>query len=142
MPVTYSTHETALVQAQAVVDHALEAFNHAQPALQDVQPLHVFAKQDDAQIIGGAVGRTWGQCCELQQLWVHEALRRQGIGARLLSQFEHAAAQRGCMLVYLETFSFQAPAFYRRCGYTVVLTTRGFTQGVEKYVMRKDLARS
>ena len=29
------------------------------------------------------------------------------------------AAQRGCTVFYLETFSFQAPALYRRLGYEV-----------------------
>jgi N-acetylglutamate synthase-like GNAT family acetyltransferase len=105
-----------------------------------MRALHVLARMQDARVCGGAIGRTWGTCCELQQLWVQDAQRGQGIGADLMARFEQEAAPRGCTLVYLETFSFQSPQFYARLGYRVVLETRGFTAGVIKYTMHKQLA--
>ena len=33
---------------------------------------------------------------------------------------------RGCGLVYLDTFTFQAPEFYRRLGYGTLCTIEGF----------------
>ena len=53
--------------------------------------------------------------------------------------FEGAAAERGCTLVYLDTFTFQARPFYEKRGYMVVLQTEGFTQGIIKYTMHKRL---
>ena len=85
-------------------------------------------------IVGGAVGRTWGLCCELQQLWVEAAMRRKGLGARLVTSFEARARERGCRTFYLETFSFQAPSLYRSLGYEVRLTIRGMAPGVVKHV--------
>jgi ribosomal protein S18 acetylase RimI-like enzyme len=61
--------------------------------------------------------------------------RRGGIGAALVRRFEALAAQRGCTVFYLETFSFQAPALYRRLGYEVAATIAGFAPGVEKHLM-------
>jgi len=89
--------------------------------------------------LGGAVGRTWGEAAELQQLWVAKDLRGRGVGARLLSLFEAAARQRGCRLVYLDTFTFQAPDFYLKQGYETACRFDGFPGGISKFVMRKTL---
>jgi GNAT superfamily N-acetyltransferase len=126
----------------AVVDAGLDHFNASQPELRNVRPLCVFARDASGQITGGAVGRTWGQCCELQQLWVAEDARGQGVGAELMIGFEEQALLRGCSLIYLDTFSFQARPFYERLGYGVVLQTTGFTGGIVKYTMQKKLERA
>jgi GNAT superfamily N-acetyltransferase len=138
-PLHYLTLDHATAADIDAVDAGISAFNAAQPALAQVQALYVFAKDAHGTVVGGAVGRTWGACCELQQLWVHEAQRKQGVGAHILAQFEQAAAQRGCNLVYLDTFSFQAPQFYAKYGYQVALETRGFTDGMVKTTMHKRL---
>jgi GNAT superfamily N-acetyltransferase len=80
--------------------------------------------------VGGAVGRTWGRCCELLQLWVEEDFRSMGIGTRLLRQFEEHARQRGCDIFYLTTLSFQAPVFYRKHGYTSLAEISGYPDGI------------
>ena len=61
------------------------------------------------------------------------------MGSRLLRDFEARARTRGCWLVYLETFSFQAPAFYKAHGYAVAFEIRGYTQGMVKHTMTKTL---
>lgn len=137
-----STHDTWPREAAAVVDLGLDTHNNTAAPLQDVQALACIAQAADGSVRGGAMGRTWGQCCELQQLWVDETLRLQGQGRRLMQAFEQAAMARGCTTFYLDTFSFQAPAFYRALGYEVVLTLAGYTGGVEKYTMVKHLSPS
>ena len=105
----FTPHEDTPPADAAVVDAGLTAFNAAAAPLHEVQALSCFARTPTGEVLGGAVGRTWGLCCELQQLWVREDLRRQGVGARLLREFEQQACLRGCERVYLETFSFQVP---------------------------------
>lgn len=75
----------------------------------------------------------------MQQLWVAPASRGQGIGARLVREFERHAQARGCNVFYLETFSFQAPSLYRALGYREALTLRGFPQGITKYTMVRSI---
>lgn len=122
----------------AQVDAGLDAFN-AQTALVDVRPLACLARADDGHVLGGALGRTWGACAELQQLWVQQDRRRAGLGRALLQRFERAAAQRGVRQVYLHTFSFQAPAFYARQGYREALRLSGYTGGAELFTFIREL---
>ncbi|WP_272899885.1 GNAT family N-acetyltransferase [Tolypothrix bouteillei] len=46
----------------------------------------------------------------------YESFRGEGYGDALLATAEQEAVKRGCQYVYLDTFSFQAPEFYRKQG--------------------------
>ncbi len=122
--------------AVAVVDAGLGRANDAFAPLAGVRALTCFARLDGT-VIGGAVGRTWGECCELQQRWVDETRRGRGVGSEVMRRFEAAARERGCRFFYLDTFSFQAPAFYRSLGYETVLKIEGYAEGVTKHTMAK-----
>ena len=130
-----SVHEEISAEEARAIDQGLDDSNAAAAPLHEVRPLHCVARSADGTLIGGAKGRTWGQCCELRQLWVHPAHRLKGIGTRLLRKFEEAAAARGCSVFYLDTFSFQARPFYERLGYEARLEIRGFGPGIAKYIM-------
>jgi GNAT superfamily N-acetyltransferase len=132
-------HEPARADELRVVDDGLDGFNASCTELQHVRALHVMSRDAEDRVIGGAVGRTWGRCCELLQLWVHDDHRGRGLGTRLMTAFETEARQRGCELVYLCTFSFQAPDFYARLGYEPVLRIAGFTGGITRLDMHKRL---
>lgn len=138
--VAISVHDGVPQEEGAQVDEGLGAANAAAAPLHEVQRLSCFARQPSGAVVGGAVGRSWGQCCELQQLWVDPAHRRQGIGGELVRAFEQAGRARGCRTFYLETFSFQAPSLYRALGYTAACEIGGFGHGIVKYVMVKEAA--
>lgn len=130
-----SVHDDVPPEDGRVVDQGLDNSNAAAAPLHEVRPLSCFARLEDGAVVGGAIGRTWGRCCELQRLWVHPAHRHLGMGTRLVRQFEEAAAARGCSTFYLDTFSFQARPFYERLGYEARLEIGGFAPGVIKYIM-------
>jgi GNAT superfamily N-acetyltransferase len=139
MPLHFTQPDGDDVGALQAVDKGIGEFNAREPALADVRALHVFVRDDLNAVTGGAVGRTWGACCELLQLWVREDQRGSGLGRALMQRFEAAAGERGCTLVYLETWSFQAPGFYAKLGYRPVLATRGYSGGCTRYTMHKTL---
>jgi len=141
-PLTWFVHDEPPRADALVVDQGLEAANAAAAPLSDVQPLACFAHSPPGNVVAGAVGRTWGVCCELQQLWVEPKLRRNGIASQLVRLFEERATVRGCRVFYLETFSFQAPAFYRNLGYESALELRGSPCGIVKHVMTKRIGAS
>lgn len=126
--------------AVAAVDLGLDDANRrASPQLADVRALACVARDADGTVIGGAVGRTWGACAELQQLWVDARRRGRGPGTALVRRLEARAAERGCTLVYCSTFGFQAPAFYRRLGYDETHRIAGFASGIEKFHLQRHL---
>lgn len=136
----YSLHDDTLPSdAARAVDQGLDDFNAAAAPLHEVRALGCFVHDDAGAVIGGAVGRTWGPACELQQLWVDGAQRERGIGAELVRRFEQRAAERGCRIVYLDTFSFQAPRLYQALGYEAAFSNPYFPEGIVKHTMRKLL---
>lgn len=140
MTVTYEIQDAPSPRDAAVVDAGLGSANAAAAPVGDVAALACFARDPDGTVVGGAVGRTWGECCELQQLWVAPAQRGAGVGTRLVAQFEARARGRGCRTFYLTTFSFQAPAFYRKLGYGAAVEITGFPDGIAMYLMTRTVA--
>jgi N-acetylglutamate synthase-like GNAT family acetyltransferase len=98
---------------------------------------HASRGTEGGRVVGGAVGRWWGQCCELQQLRVELSYRRRGIGTQLVQAFEARARKHGCSNFYLEMFSFQTPHLYELLGYTVAYEHKVYPHGIVKYVMIK-----
>lgn len=135
MKILLTAHDDVPQRDGSLIDAGLGASNESAAPLHEVSALSCFAREPSGAVVGGAVGRTWGTCCELQQLWVEPTRRRQGIGALLVREFERRAETRGCHTFYLETFSFQAPALYRSLGYEVKLELAGFGPGIVKYTM-------
>lgn len=134
-PIAYTVHDDLPAEETRFVDEGLGGFNDEAAPQHEVRPLSCFARLASGEVVGGAIGRTWGPCCELQQLWVDPAFRRHGAGARLVHDFEAHAQARGCETFYLETFSFQAPEFYRALGYEVRYEHAVYPHGIVKYLM-------
>lgn len=136
-----TSHEDATDKAALdLIDSGIGEYNDtAEPRLGDVRHLSCIARDDAGHAIGGAVGRTWGENAELQQLWLPEALRKQDLGRALLNAFEDGARARGCRLIYLETWTFQARPFYEKCGYAIALELSGYAPGLSKFTMTKRL---
>jgi GNAT superfamily N-acetyltransferase len=137
---TISVHDNLPPEESALVDRGLGEANDAAAPLHEVEPLSCFARAESGQVIGGAVGRWWGPCCELQQLWVSPSHRGRGIGTQLIQAFEARAQEHGCSSFYLETFSFQAPSLYQSLGYAVAYEHKVYPHGIVKYILVKHVS--
>jgi len=135
--ISLTTHDSYPADETALIDRGLGEANELAAPLHEVQPISCFARADSGQVIGGAVGRWWGECCELQQLWVEPSQRRQGIARQLIQAFEAHARAQACSVFYLETFTFQAPELYRSLGYEVAYRHDVYPHGIVKFVMVK-----
>jgi ribosomal protein S18 acetylase RimI-like enzyme len=72
-------------------------------------------------------------------MWVKEEHRGQGFGHRLITLAEEKARQHGARHAYLDTFSFQAPGFYKKHGYQVFGLLNDFPPGHQRYYLTKEL---
>jgi GNAT superfamily N-acetyltransferase len=103
------------------VDEALGAYNA--PFLRDPSWSYfgIFVRNDGPELGGairaGLIGNCYAGWLFVNLLWVHEELRRTGIGQSLLGEAERHAIEFGCHSAWLDTFSFQGPNFYPKFGY-------------------------
>jgi GNAT superfamily N-acetyltransferase len=77
-----------------------------------------FHVERDGQIVAGIVAGSTYQTLEVEFLFVDEAYRGRGLGSLLLRTAEERARDAGIRHVLLNTYSFQAPGFYPKEGYT------------------------
>ena len=105
----------------------------------DYQPLAVFVRDAENRPIAGISGYTWGGCCEILFLWVHPDYQKMGYGRKLLQTAETEAIKRACQLVVLSSYSFQAPDFYQKLGYTINGVYEGCPPGHRLYHLQKRL---
>lgn len=106
--------------------------------LGDEAELAIFVR-DAGRIVAGVSGWSWGDCCELQSLWVEPSLRGRWLGTRLIAAAEAEAAARGCSQTVHFTYAFQAGRLYERCGYELVGRVEGFPSGTDVLWYRKRL---
>ncbi len=72
------------------------------------------AKGED---VGGVLAVAYWDTLFVKWVWLAPKVRKKALGARMLAAAEDEGRRRGCKLVYLDTFSFQAPGFYEKQGY-------------------------
>ena len=106
--------------------------------LGDEMDLGIFVR-DAGGIVAGISGWTWGDCCELQSLWVAPQLRGRGLATRLIAAAEAEAARRGCSQTVHFTYGFQAQPLYERIGYELVGRVQDFPSGTDALWYRKRL---
>ena len=106
--------------------------------LGDEVELAIFVR-DAGTIVAGISGWTWGDCCELQSLWVDPRWRGHWLGPQLLAAAEAEAAARGCTQTVHFTYDFQAGRLYERAGYELVGRVEDFPSGADVLWYRKRL---
>ena len=109
--------------------------------LGDEVDLAIFVRDDVGAVVAGISGWTWGDCCELQSLWVEPSLRGRGLATRLLAAAEAEAAARGCSQTVHFTYDFQARALYEQNDYELVGRVEDFPSGTDVLWYRKRLDR-
>jgi GNAT superfamily N-acetyltransferase len=125
---------------RAALFDRLLSFNDATAGDADDAPLAVVLEDAPGRgLIGGLWGETYYGWLFVELLFVPEALRGQGLGARLLAEAERIARGRGCHHAWLDSYAFQAPDFYRKQGYEVFGTLPDYPRGVERVFLSKVL---
>lgn len=132
--------ETA-VAARRPIGDAMDAFNDRATGRGDPALPLALAIRDPAteEIIGGLYAVSYYEWLFVELLIVPERHRGGGVGTRLMRQAEEVARQRGCVGVWLDTFSFQARGFYERLGYAVFGEIASYPPGQSRFWLSKRL---
>ena len=100
---------------------------------------HYLAAELERQLVGIAHFHIVGGIGHLDQLLVAKDYRDQGIGSRLLSEFERRCRAAGCHRLTLETAEYQARGFYEKHGFKIACTMRDNKFHYTWYLMEKTL---
>ena len=97
----------------------IDAFNDSHTRIGEPdRKLGIFVRDPATGAVqGGVLGISYYRWLMLDIVFLPEAMRGGGLGRRLVQAAEAEASRRGCIGVWLLSYSFQAPAFYRRLGY-------------------------
>jgi GNAT superfamily N-acetyltransferase len=96
-----------------------------------------FLRSEDGEILGGALGNTWGLWLYVSDVWIDPSMRGKGYATKLMTAIEQLAIQRGCVNSYLDTFSFQARPLYEELGYKLFGTLENHPKGHSHYFLKK-----
>ena len=99
----------------------------------------MFFEDETGGKLAGLTGETFGNWLCIKFLFVSEALRGKGIGSELLKAAETEAVRRGCKYAFADTFSFQAPEFYKKHGYEEVFTLEEYPYTGKRHYYTKEL---
>jgi GNAT superfamily N-acetyltransferase len=131
----------APADVQEVITGGIWSHAHAAIGLPEQRwsPAHAFIQSDDGEILGGALGNTWGLWLYVSDVWVDTAVRGKGYATKLMTAIEDQAMQRQCKCSYLDTFSFQARPLYEKLSYQVFGTLEDHPKGHSHFFMKKAL---
>ena len=122
----------------ATIERRLYEFNMDATGYRDGAELG-FVVETAGEVVAAAAGYTWGGICEVKTLWVHAEHRRAGLGSTLMAQAIEEARRRGCRLLFLTTYDFQAREFYERLGFECIATIPDKPLGHVEHIMRRTL---
>ena len=125
-------------KAQEIGD-LIRSYNRSKREAAESEPLNLYVEDDSGQVMAGLVAETFGNWLEIEYLFVKENLRGQGIGSQLLQQAESEAKNRNCRFAFVNTYQFQAPAFYQKHGYKEVFTLKDYPYTGQRHYYQKEL---
>ena len=116
-------------QVEYLEDRIYE-FNSSVTGVHDGEWLAIFVRDDTGRIVAGICGNTWAGTARSGSSGSrsHDAAGGWALGSSRRPSAE--ARRRGCTQIFLMTFTFQAPAFYARHGFTTVAEVDEYPRGI------------
>ena len=99
-------------------------------------PVAITVRDDQGRLVGGLWGAIFYGFLFVELLAVGEA-RGEGVGRRVMQLAEEEARRRGCVGMWLDTFTFQAPWFYPKLGFTEFGRITGYPPGQDRIFLVK-----
>lgn len=141
MPLRIDLTEDPQPEEYQAILAPLRAHNIANAGDGHYQEIALLVRGEDSdEVLGGLYGKLFYEWLFIDLLSVQPHLRGQGIGERLMRMAEELAREKGCIGMYLDTFEFQAPAFYSKLGFVEVGQIADYPRGSRRFFMQKRLA--
>ncbi len=117
-----------------------QKINQETPEFGEAHPFAFFIRDKDNQIIAGCNGSIIFGSVYTDQLWVHPAHRKNGLGHQLMEAVHDYGRKSGCSMATVATMSFQgAKLFYEKLGYVSDFERSGYTSGSSCIFLKRSL---
>lgn len=126
-------------EVQGALGERLRSFNVRAAGPFGGGSVAVSLRDGEGRIRGGLNGEVYWGWFYVDRLVIDDAVRGQGWGARVLQAGLDEARGLGAHSAMLDTFSFQAPGFYRKQGWTQVAETGPWADGHLRFYFVKRL---
>jgi ribosomal protein S18 acetylase RimI-like enzyme len=120
----------------------LRAYNTAQTGGSAPELVAWLVRDEQGEIVGGLYGRVFFHWLYIELLVVPEQARGQGTGSTLMQMAEELAREKDCVGIWLDTFDFQAPEFYRKHGFTEIGQIDDYPPGHQHFFLQKRLTQA
>jgi len=115
-------------------------YNSGKVGTTTLEPLAILLRHPETdEIIGGLWGSSAYDWLFIDLLYVPDELRMRGVGSSLMKRAEEVAAKRGCVGIWVDTYTFQAPGFYEKVGYKTYGKLTDHPKGHERICYFKKL---
>ena len=124
--------------ARREIAKGLYAYNDAAIGKNDYRRLTITVR-NRGKVVGGLAAEMYWGGMYVNLLWMSDRYRAEGWGRSLLKAAEAEARKRGVRRVFLESFTFQAPGFYKKHGYREYSRLKQFPRGHDRVSLTKAL---
>lgn len=101
-----------------IIDNEFNKFATKNGIICNYTPFNFVAKEDN-EIVGLITGHSYYKEVHISDLIVFEQYRNKYIGTKLIETVEEYYKNKGFENINLTTYKFQAPEFYKKCGFKV-----------------------
>ena len=101
-----------------LIDAEFNKFATKNEVICNYTPFNFIAKEDN-KIIGVITGHSYYKEVHIEDLIILQQYRNKHIGSKLIKSVEEFFKDKGFENINLTTYNFQAPEFYKKCGFKI-----------------------
>ena len=122
-----------------IIDTEFNKFATKNGVTCNYRPFNFIAKEDN-RVVGLITGHSYYKEVHIGDLIIFEEYRNKHIGTKLVETVENYYKNKGFENINLTTYNFQAPEFYKKCGFTVEFVRENKENSkLNKYFLVKHL---
>ncbi len=110
--------ENAAKELYELMDNEFSKFAIKNGVICNYKSFNFVAKEND-KIVGIIMGHSYYKEIYIENLIVLEEYRNKHIGTKLIETVENYFKNKGFENINLTTYNFQAPEFYKKCGFKI-----------------------
>lgn len=101
-----------------IIDKEFNKFATKNDVICNYEPFNFIAKEEN-RVVGIITGHSYYKEVHIGDLIVLEEYRNKHIGTKLVNAVENYYKNKGFENINLTTYAFQAPEFYKKCGFEI-----------------------